>query len=164
MSGPLRALLAVTAALVATAVVWVLGMRRKDSVVVDLQRRVNRRLLNPRTMATAGRPGADAAVVRHTGRRSGRAYATPVDVVATEDGFLVGLVYGPRTDWAQNVLAAGSAVVVHDGEEHAVGSPRLVPLDSVAEHFPRAALRAMKAFGVTQCLRVERTGAAVTGT
>jgi deazaflavin-dependent oxidoreductase (nitroreductase family) len=146
----------VSALVLAVVVTWLRGMRDKDSRVVDWQRRVNRDRFNPRRLQTAGRPGDSTAVIRHTGRRSGRSYETPVDVVRTDDGFVVGLVYGPRTDWARNVLAAGGAVVVHDGQEHEVGSPRLVDLDEVGEHYTAGELRVMRAFGVAQCLEVRR--------
>jgi deazaflavin-dependent oxidoreductase (nitroreductase family) len=45
-------------------------------------------------------------VVIHRGRRSGREYQTPVNVYATEDGYVLALTYGTDTDWVKNVLAA----------------------------------------------------------
>src|SRR5215469_12949510 len=46
-------------------------------------------------------------VVIHRGRNSGRVYQTPVNVFATEDGYVFALTYGPDTDWVKNILAAG---------------------------------------------------------
>jgi hypothetical protein len=43
-------------------------------------------------------------VVHHRGRRSGRAYRTPVNLFPTQRGFVIALTYGPRTDWMRNVL------------------------------------------------------------
>jgi len=37
-------------------------------------------------------------VVVHRGRRSGRVYQTPVNVFATEDGYVVALTYGPDAE------------------------------------------------------------------
>ena len=45
-------------------------------------------------------------VIRHRGRKSGRAFATPVALAATRDGFVVPLPWGDRTDWCRNVFAA----------------------------------------------------------
>ena len=46
-------------------------------------------------------------VVVHRGRRSGRVYQTPVNVFATEDGYVFALTYGPDTDWVKNVSGRG---------------------------------------------------------
>ena len=59
--------------LIALGAVWFVGMRTKWRPVIDFQRRANRRVVNPRQMRTAGEPGAYAGIVRHVGRRSGRA-------------------------------------------------------------------------------------------
>ena len=68
------------------------------------------------------------AVVHHRGRRSGTAYATPVAVVPTEstDVFLIGLPWGPKTNWARNVLAAGDATVTWKGRDHVATAPRMI--------------------------------------
>ncbi len=140
----------------ALGVVWLLGMRAKGSAVVAAQRRFNRAVINPRQLRSAGTPGSEAAVIRHTGRNSGRGYETPVGVEPTEDGFVVALVYGRTSDWLRNVLASGSATIVREGNEYAVDRPDVVPLDTVARYFP--SVRALHAFGVTEALRVRTVG------
>jgi hypothetical protein len=53
------------------------------------------RVLNPLILTVAGRRHmALAAVVHHRGRRSGRAYATPVGAGPTTDGFVIPLTFG----------------------------------------------------------------------
>lgn len=47
------------------------------------------------------------AVLRHRGRRTGHEYAIPVAVLVTPATFVIGLPWGPTTNWVQNVLAAG---------------------------------------------------------
>ncbi len=64
-------------------------------------------------------------VVVHHGRRSGRAYQTPVNVFTTEDGYILALTYGPDTDWAKNVLAAGGCELRTRGRVIRLVSPRL---------------------------------------
>lgn len=66
-------------------------------------------------------------VVHHVGRRSGTPYAVPVALVPVraDDLFLIGLPWGPRTNWARNVLAAGDATVTWKGRDWAAVSPRL---------------------------------------
>jgi deazaflavin-dependent oxidoreductase (nitroreductase family) len=64
-------------------------------------------------------------VVVHRGRRSGRLYRTPVNVFATQDGYVLALTYGPDTDWVKNVLAAGGCELQTRGRVIRLGSPRL---------------------------------------
>lgn len=133
-----------------------LGVRAKVPLAVDLLRRFSR-LFNPVQRRTAGLPGAYASLIRHTGRASGRAYETPVGAVPTDDGFLIALPYGARTQWVKNVLAAGSATIVHAGETHAVDRPELVPLAAVEDRIPERDRRSLRMLRVDQCLRLHRT-------
>jgi deazaflavin-dependent oxidoreductase (nitroreductase family) len=142
--------------LLVLAIVWFVGMRTKWPPVRDFQRRVNRRVFNPRQMRTAGRPGAYAGVIRHVGRRSGRAYETPVVPLPTEDGFVILLPYGDRPDWVRNVLAAGQATIVHEGEECAVVGPELLDTAASGHEFSPSEQREIRLFGNTRCLRVRR--------
>jgi hypothetical protein len=71
-------LLGMILVLVVLGGLWFLGMRGKWPVVLDFQRKVNRRVFNPRQMRSAGTSGAYAGIVRHVGRSSGRPYETPV--------------------------------------------------------------------------------------
>lgn len=64
-------------------------------------------------------------VVVHRGRRSGRAYQTPVNVFAAGDGYVFALTYGPDTDWVKNVLAEGGCELRTRGRAVQLTSPRL---------------------------------------
>jgi deazaflavin-dependent oxidoreductase (nitroreductase family) len=141
--------------LLAVATAFVLGMRARAPWLLDAVRRVNRAVLNPRQMRSAGAPGAYASVIRHTGRSSGRPYQTPVGAVATADGFLIALVYGPRTDWLKNVLASGSATIVNEGRTHRVDRPEVIPAQAAAD-LPAGDRRTLRLFGIDRCLRVRR--------
>jgi deazaflavin-dependent oxidoreductase (nitroreductase family) len=138
----------------ALAAVWFLGMRNKWPPVLDFQRKVNRRVINPRQMRDAGKPGAFAAVIRHVGRTSGTAYETPVVPFPRGDRYVIALPYGTRPDWVKNVLAAGTAELVHEGEEFTVTSPvvRVLAPDDV----PAREQRAMRLFGNTECIELHR--------
>ena len=88
--------------------------------------RFNRRVTNPiqGVYAWALPPWA---VVCHRGRRTGRLYRTPV--VARKRGrtFAVAVLYGKRSDWVRNLLAAGGGQVVRGGRTYELLAPRLVP-------------------------------------
>lgn len=137
-----------------TGLFLVNGMRRKSPVVLDAVRKVNRGVFNPRQMATAGTKDSYASIVRHTGRTSGTTYETPIGAVPTDDGFVIALPYGQRADWVQNVLASGTAEIVHHGETFGVDEPRVVATDDVARFFTAADQRAQRAFGVVDAIRL----------
>jgi hypothetical protein len=95
-------------------------------------------------------------VIRHRGRVSGRSLETPVGVVAADDGFVIALVYGSRTNWVQNVLASGSATIVHEGNTYEVDQPEIIPMQAVAARFTASDQQGFRLLAVDQALRVRR--------
>jgi deazaflavin-dependent oxidoreductase (nitroreductase family) len=86
--------------------------------------RFNRRFTNKLTSKVAGYlPGF--AVVSHVGRKSGRTYRTPVNAFRTDDGYIIALTYGSESDWAKNLLAAGSCEIQTRGRWVRLISPRI---------------------------------------
>lgn len=152
----LAVLVAVVVVLVAVGLVYVVGMRRKSPAVVRAVRGFSRSVVNPRMLKTAGTPGAYASVVEHVGRRTGRAYRTPVVAEPTDDGFVIALPYGTTSNWVRNVLAADSATIVHEGGTYEVDQPELVPMDGVAHWFPEKDRRAHARFKVDRCVQLRR--------
>jgi deazaflavin-dependent oxidoreductase (nitroreductase family) len=65
-------------------------------------------------------------VIEHHGRRSGKAYRTPVVVMPTSDGFMVPMPWGERTDWYRNVRAAGGCVLRWKGRDYDMVQPELI--------------------------------------
>jgi deazaflavin-dependent oxidoreductase (nitroreductase family) len=144
---------AVVAAVAVIGLVFVVGMRRRWTFVLNGVRRLST-VTNRVVMRSAGRPGSPNSVVAHVGRRSGRAYRTPVVTARTDGGFAIALPYGPNTDWLKNVLADGGAVVEVDGEEHAVDRPEVVDIDVANHWFAAKEQRAHRRFGVPLALLV----------
>ncbi len=136
--------------------VLVAGMRWKVPPVLDAVRRVNRSLTNPRVLRTAGSAGTQMSVIRHVGRKSGRTHETPVDVIAARDGVVIALPYGTRADWVRNVLAAGSATIVSQGETFNVDQPIIATTAEVIEHIPARTRQTLRVFGVTECLHLRK--------
>jgi deazaflavin-dependent oxidoreductase (nitroreductase family) len=77
------------------------------------------------------------AVVHHRGRRTGRELSVPVAVRVRPDRFVVGLPWGPNTNWAQNVLAAGGCVVRWKGADRHVTRPELIGPAQARQYFGR---------------------------
>ena len=153
----LGALLVVVLAAVS---VIVIGIRTKYPPVLNRIRHFARDVGNPRQLKSAGTPGANASIVQHTGRTSGKQYQTPVTATRTADGFVIGLPYGPNTDWLKNVLARGSATVIHEGGSYPCDEPAVIPTAAAAHDFSASERRTLRVMGIDECLRLHEVAAA----
>ncbi len=133
---------------------FVVAMRKKYAPVQDAVRRMNRDVVNPQQMATAGTPGAYASIIKHIGRTSGTPYDTPVQARPTEDGFVIPLPYGRSPDWLKNVSAAGSATLVTEGETYQVEQPEFIPADAAAPYVEEQDRKTQQLFGVDEFLKL----------
>jgi deazaflavin-dependent oxidoreductase (nitroreductase family) len=98
--------------------------------------RVNKYVTNPLQRLWAGwAPGM--GILEHVGRRSGRAYRTPLIVFPTNGpdgpGIAVHLTYGRDRDWLKNVVAAGSATMRRHGRTITLTEPRIVSKEEAAQ-------------------------------
>ena len=74
--------------------------------------RVGTRYLNPLMLSLAGSSHLPMlAILYHRGRRSGRAFTTPVGARPIRDGFVIPLTFVARADWVRNVQAAGGCMI-----------------------------------------------------
>ncbi len=158
----MRTVAAVLGTLIAAVVgflgVLLVGLRWQVQPALDVIRRMNRSVTNPRVMRTAGTPETQTSVIEHVGRVSGRTYQTPVDIIDSPTGLLIALPYGTRADWVRNVLAAGSATAVTQGRRIGVGRPSIVATADVADLIPKRTMRMLRLFGVGQFLHLESHG------
>ena len=76
------------------------------------------------------------AILRHTGRTSGKVYATPVVGLRTPDGFMIPLPFGDATQWARNLFAAGGGSLRFAGREYQISEPLIVDHDAARAHLP----------------------------
>lgn len=86
--------------------------------------RMNRYWINPITR-TIGPRVPPFMLVHHVGRKSGKAFTTPIWAFRQPDGFLIVLTYGPRTDWLQNLQAAGSCTATYRGKTWRLTNPEI---------------------------------------
>ncbi len=86
--------------------------------------RINKRVFNPAELRRGKRP-----VLTHVGRTSGATYRTPLDAHAVDGGYVFILVYGSRSDWVRNSMAAGHARLTVDGKDVDLAAPRLITGD-----------------------------------
>ncbi len=146
-------------AFIALLIVFLVGMRTRYAPVTDAVRRFNREVTKPRAMETAGQMGAYAGVIRHIGRSSGTEYETPIGPFETEEGFVIPLPYGTKTDWLMNVQRSGGAVVVFEGETYDVEEPEIIAAEEAMPLIPPKYQRSLRWFNVNDFLRVQRVDA-----
>jgi len=84
------------------------------------------------------------ADLEHVGRKSGTVRHTPVRAFRSGNTVIVGLNFGRRSDWYQNIKAAGTCRMRLGGEQLTLGAPALVPAPQGVTDLPwlfRFALR-----------------------
>src|SRR5712691_3469267 len=102
---------------------------------MKLSRRVARfnRVVNNRVQGVYAWILPPWAVILHRGRRSGRAYRTPLLAFRQDGTLIVALLYGEESDWLRNLRAAGGGQVVRAGRTFELGTPRVVDTAAAAE-------------------------------
>jgi deazaflavin-dependent oxidoreductase (nitroreductase family) len=115
------------------------------------------RAFNPLARPLAGRRLFHLwGIVHHQGRKTGRAYATPVVIRADATTFTIPLPFGERTAWANNLIAAGGGRIRWAGADHDVTNPQIVSLPEAELAFDRFQRFALRRFGIDRFLRVTR--------
>ncbi len=120
----------------------------------DKVRTFNKYVLNPLMLLLAGRKHWYAAVIRHTGRRSGNEYATPVVADRVAGGFILPLPYGSGVDWLRNVLAADKATLTVDGRSYDVVAPEIIDAAAAAPELSPRRRRAFERFGIDKFVKL----------
>jgi deazaflavin-dependent oxidoreductase (nitroreductase family) len=93
-------------------------------------------------------------IVTHLGRKTGRTYATPVNVFRRGDEYLFFLTYGSDVQWVRNILAAGGCSLRTRGRDVALVEPELIadPELRLAPPFVRFVEKRLA--GATEVLRM----------
>jgi deazaflavin-dependent oxidoreductase (nitroreductase family) len=107
-------------------------------------RRVNRVFTNP-LLGTIAWVLPPLAIVHHVGRKSGRAYRTPVVAFQSRTGAVIPMTYGRDVDWARNIVAAKRCELVQLGRRVRLGNPRVVGFDRAKARLPAVARAFFKA-------------------
>jgi deazaflavin-dependent oxidoreductase (nitroreductase family) len=66
------------------------------------------------------------AVIEHRGRKTGRAYATPVAARRVDGGFVVSLAFGAQVDWYRNLVATNGTTIRWRGRAYRVTAPERI--------------------------------------
>ncbi len=93
-------------------------------------------IVNPvlRNLARSSR--GPFALLRHVGRRSGKAYEIPIMVWRVADGFVIVLTYGPHVDWLRNLQTAGRGTLRWHKREYALQKPEFIDARTAESALP----------------------------
>jgi len=101
------------------------------------------------------------AVIHHQGRRSGRAYATPLAARKTKEGFVIPLTFGKQADWFRNVHAAGGCTIQWKGKTYQVTEPVVVDWKSARASFYPAERILVPLIGIEHFVRLRQAPSSV---
>ena len=116
------------------------------------------RFVNPLTLLVAGRRWMPVVgVLRHTGRTSGRTYATPLGMRRLDESFVIPLTFSESASWYRNLVAAGRCEVTYLGCTYTLTAPRVVDYAAAAPAFPRYERLQFRALGINEYLVMRQT-------
>lgn len=123
----MRKIIVVPVGLAALAGGVALAWRRDRRLGAGFMNTLVNPLLVVRGLAGSGR--SEIGILEHIGRRTGVRHLTPVHPEPTPAGFRIVVPLGARSQWAQNVLAAGHCRLQLHDRVHELDEPSLVPAD-----------------------------------
>jgi deazaflavin-dependent oxidoreductase (nitroreductase family) len=111
--------------------------------------------VNPLVLLIAGRRWMPVVgILRHRGRRSGRAYATPIGMRPLGDSFVIPRTFSDNAAWYLNIKAAGGATVKYLGRTYELVDPEVVDYATAKPAFPRYELLQFRLIGINEYLRL----------
>lgn len=136
------------------------GILIRNKAVSEKTRRLSSRMgkggLIPKIAGTRfGSLYFNLSVLKHVGRKSGRAYVTFLSAYPLGDGFVLTLAY-PHTDWCSNIMATGKCILTLKGQEYELERPELIPISEAWAAYPQITKLFALAGGEQQCLWVHK--------
>ena len=114
----------------------------------------NKRVINRVMMKIARATHSPISIVRHTGRKSGKVYTTPVIVEPVRNGFVFALTYGRDVDWYRNVLAAGQCDLRWHGKDYQLAAAESLGPAAALPAFPLFFRSILRLIGIQYFLRM----------
>jgi deazaflavin-dependent oxidoreductase (nitroreductase family) len=112
--------------------------------ILDRVRVFNKHVANKALIHLAGRRCGHFAILSHVGRKSGKLYRIPIIAEPYQNGFVIALTYGKKTDWYANVKAKGSCSLCWKNQDYPLIRPEFIAKEVGVMAFPallRFALR-----------------------
>lgn len=133
-------------------------MSLEKTATRDVVRVWNKHVLNPIMLRLAGSKHFYASAIEHTGRRTGKRYATPVVATRVADGFVVPLPYGTKTDWLLNLEAQSRGSLRFHGTTFPVTAPVVIDAAAATAELPAKQRRVYHRLGIQKFLHLNPAG------
>lgn len=130
-------------------------MSVEKTAALDVVKVMNKHVLNPAILRLAGRKHFYASAIRHTGRRTGKEYRTPIVAERVADGFVVPLPHGASVDWVRNLSASGHGALTQGGTTYSVISPAVVCAKTAEAEMPPKRRRFFERMNVESYLHLD---------
>jgi deazaflavin-dependent oxidoreductase (nitroreductase family) len=140
-----------------TCLTWITARlwHQQDQVFMRQVAAFNKRWTNRAIRPLAGVPLSLYALIEHTGRRSGQHYTTPVLITPITDGFMIPLLYGEKSDWYRNLLAAKHGTVLWQGRHYEIKKPEMVGAEEALADFPPFIRQRIQRYGIDHFIKVQ---------
>ncbi len=122
--------------------------------LLDRIRVLNKHVTNKLLIHISGKGLGMFAILTHTGRKSGKFYQIPIIVVPVQNGFVIALTYGRKTDWYENVKAKGGCSLRWKRHDYALTDPVFIDQAQGLQAFPALFQLGLKSMGVQDYLRL----------
>jgi hypothetical protein len=120
----------------------------------DRVRVMNKHFTNKLLIHIAGKRFGHFAVLTHAGRKSGKLYRIPIIAEPLEDGFVIALTYGMKTDWCANVFAKGGCALLWKNTDYSLRNPEFIDREIGLNAFPPFIRSGLRAAGVKYFLKL----------
>ena len=117
---------------------------------------VNKHITNKILIHISGKDLGLFAILTHTGRKSGKIYQIPIIVVPAENGFVIALTYGKKTDWYENVKAKRGCSLKWKRKEYALTHPEFIDQKQALQVFPALFRAGLRMMGIQYYLRLSK--------
>ena len=121
--------------------------------ILDRIRVINKYVTNKLLIHIAGKNLGLFAILSHIGRKSGKIYKIPIIVVPVQNGFVIALTYGKKTDWYENVKAKGGCSLTWKKREYDLINPEFIDQKQGMAAFPSLFRLGLSMMGIQYYLR-----------
>lgn len=128
--------------------------RSMRSTVLDWIRIFNKNVFNKLTLALTRAGIGPFTIIYHRGRRSGRAYRTPLLVTFTGENALIPLPYGEHVDWLRNILVADGCEMFRKGNFIGASHPVILDRDPALALLPENRRQMFRRFSIPSFLKL----------
>ena len=124
--------------------------------ILDRIRVINKRVTNKILIHIAGKDLGMFAILSHTGRKSGKIYQIPIIVEPLQNGFVIALTYGKKTDWYENVKAKGGCSLKWKRREYTLTNPEFIDQEQALPAFPAVFRVGLRMMGIQYYLQLAK--------